>query len=89
MKVTKTQVSFGLKRNFAFVWLPQMYSKRRPEESVTLTFDLPKRVRDKQIADATEIVPGRWVHHVVVTGPGDITGKVRKWLRAAYEWRAR
>ncbi len=85
-KVTKTQVSFGTSTNFAYVWLPQMWVKKRPETSVTLAFDLGKRVRDRRIAEAALARPGRWVHHVVIEKPSDVDGKVKKWLREAYEF---
>ena len=60
--VSKTQVAFGRERNFAWVWLPQMWIKKRPDTSITVAFDLPKRVRHPRIASAAEPRPGRWTH---------------------------
>ncbi len=82
----KTQVSFGADRNFAWVWLPQMYSKKRPETSITLTFDtIGKRIRDRRIAEAVIPRPGRWTHHIVIEKPSDVDGTVKKWLNEAYQ----
>ena len=84
MEVMKTQVSFGTKTKFAWVWLPQMWTKRRRDESITLTFDLGRRIDDPRIAEAVEPRPGRWTHHVVVGKESELDESVRDWLREAY-----
>jgi hypothetical protein len=66
MEATKTQVSFGTTRKFAWVWLPQIYTKKRPENSITLTFDLGRPITHDRIAEAVEPRPGRWTHHVII-----------------------
>ena len=50
-EVTKTQVSFGTTRKFAWVWLPQTYTKKRPEKSITLTFALGRHITHDRIAE--------------------------------------
>jgi len=35
IEATKTQVSFGLKTKFAWVWLPQMWIKKQKDSSIT------------------------------------------------------
>jgi hypothetical protein len=84
MEVTKTQVSFGRERKFAWVWLPQLWIKKRPDESITLTFDLPGRVDHARIASAVQPRPGRWTHHVLIDKESDLDDDVHKWLRRAY-----
>jgi hypothetical protein len=37
IEVTKTQISFGEKYKYIWVWLPQTWIKKRPENSITLT----------------------------------------------------
>ena len=81
---TKTQVSFGVKTKFAWVWLPQLWIKKRPQESITLAFDLDSEVKDARIAAAVEPSPGRWTHHVVIDRESDLDDKVKGWLRQAY-----
>lgn len=85
VEAAKTQVSFGTQRKFAWVWLPQMWIKKRPENSVTLAFDLGRRVRSARIASAVEPRPGRWTHHVLIDKPADLAPDVRRWLREAYQ----
>ncbi len=81
----KTQVSFGAGRKFAWVWLPQLWTSKRPENSITLTFDAGRRIDHERIAEAVEPRPGRWTHHVIIEKESDIDEDVRAWLREAYE----
>jgi predicted transport protein len=86
MEVMKTQVSFGAKRKFAWVWLPQMWVRKRPETSITLTFCLDREVRHPRIAEAVEPSPGKWTHHVLIDRIEDIDDEVREWLKEAYDF---
>ena|SRR5688572_21706165 len=83
MAVAKTQVSFGTKRKFAWVWLPQMWIKKQPENSIVLTFALDRQVRDKRIKEIVEPTPGKWTHHVVIQDRADFDDKVRSWVLEA------
>ncbi len=86
VKVTpgKTQVSFAHKRTFAWVWLPQLWTHNRPENSVTLTFALPRRVIDRRIAEAVEPRTGQWTHHVVLESSRDFDSVVKGWILEAH-----
>ena len=83
--VMKTPVSFGVQTKFAWIWLPQQFTTKRPDQSITLTFDLDHRVEDERIAEAVEPRPGRWTHHVVIERPEDLDEHVKGWLAEAYE----
>ena len=86
MEVFKTQVSFGRKKKFAWVWLPQMWNRKRGEAVIALTFkNAWGLIRDRRIAEATETSPGHWTHHVIIGKPADIDRQVMRWLRAAYD----
>ncbi|MBK5225483.1 MAG: hypothetical protein JJD96_02790 [Thermoleophilia bacterium] len=52
IEAAKTQVSFGVKTKFAWVWLPQMWTKKRPDESITLTFGVGRRIEHDSITEA-------------------------------------
>jgi predicted transport protein len=84
VEVMKTQISFGAKTKFAWVWLPQMWTKKRPEKSVVLTFDVDHRVSDPRIVESVEPRPGRWTHHVVIEKEDDLDDVVKGWLREAH-----
>lgn len=86
IEVMKTQISFRARRSFAWVWLPQTWIKKRPGESVTLTFALDHEVVDARIAEAVEARPEHWTHHVLIGAPSDLDAQVRAWLREAYAW---
>jgi len=84
-EVTKTQVSFGATTKFAWVWLPQLWIRKQPEESIVLTFALRRHVDDRRIKEVVEPVPRRFTHHVVILKEEDLDDAVRGWIREAYE----
>lgn len=89
IKVSKTQISFSNRRNFAFVsFLPARRAKDRPENWITVTFGLDHRVDSPRIDAASEPYPRRWTHHVLVSAPEEIDGELMGWVREAYEFSA-
>ena len=85
LKVTKSQISFAKKRQFAWVWLPQPWDRRRPKSCIVLSFSLDEPVRSPQIAQVVEPYPKRFMHHVIIERKADFNGDVKKWLKQAYE----
>lgn len=85
----RTQVGFRHLRMFAWVWLPQMWIKKQPSESITLGFGLDHRVSDRRIKQSVEPYPGRFTHHVVILRASDFDAAVRGWVREAYKQAAR
>ncbi len=83
--VTKTQVSFGTNRKFAWVWLPQIWIKKQPDDSIVLTFALDRHIEDKRIQEAVEPKPGNWTHHVVIQEHSDFDNSVRAWIIEAWK----
>lgn len=81
----KTQVTFRHRRGFAWIWLPQMWIKKQPRGSITLTFGLDHQVRDRRIKRSVEPYPGRYTHHVVIAGAAEFDARVKTWLREAHE----
>lgn len=84
VEAMKTQVSFEAERKFAWVWLPQMWIRKRAQSSITLTFVLDREVRHPRIVEAVEPSPGRWTHHILIDEAEDIDDEVRGWLKEAY-----
>lgn len=82
--IMKSQISFGTKHKFAWVWLPPDSSHKRPKNSVVLSFGLDHRVESKHIAEAVEAYPGRWTHHIIIQDEADLNTDVYKWIRQAY-----
>ncbi len=85
IEVMRTQISFGTKRKFAWIWLPQKWIKKREEGSITLTFALLRRIDDPRIEEAVEPRPGRWTHHIIIRNESDLDEKVEGWIREAYD----
>lgn len=86
MEAMKTQVSFGAKNKFAWVWLPQLWTKKRPENSITLTFYVGRRINHICIVEAVEPRPGCWTHHIIIEKESDFNDDVRAWIREAYDF---
>ena len=85
-QATKTQISFSTKIGFAWVWLPQMWIKKAPENSIVLSFGLGRRVVHPRIKESKEPYPGRWIHHVVIEKESDFDDNLRSWLRESYQF---
>jgi len=84
LEVMKTQISFGAGTKFAWVWLPQTWIKKCPDNSITLTFNLNHRLSDERIKTSVEPRPGRWTHHIILEKEADLDDSVKKWIREAY-----
>lgn len=82
VEVRKTQISWKNPRLFAAVSLPRRAGER--EGALMLTFGLGRRLEGPRIFQAVEPYPGRWTHHVVLSGPEEVDGEVRAWLAEAY-----
>lgn len=88
VEMKKSQISFGTKIKFAWVWLPQPWDKR-PENSIVLSFGLARHIEGKQIVEAVEPYPSRWTHHVIIREGCDLNDNVRQWLCEAYNFSQR
>lgn len=84
VKVQKTQIAFSNRHNFAFVsFLPVRKKKERPESYIVVTFGLGYRVESPRIDAAVEPYPGRWTHHVLISGAEEIDEELMEWVKEA------
>lgn len=58
--------------------------KKRPENSIVLTFGVGRFIENKRIVDSVEPYPGRWTHHVIIQNEADLNKEVFTWLCEAY-----
>ncbi len=86
MAVTKSQISWGNPKKFAFLSLPLRAGKGWPPEGLIFTFGLGFRLDHPRVFQAVEPYPGRWTHHVVLGCPGDVDGDVEGFLAQSYEF---
>ena len=84
MTVSKTQISWGNPKKFAFFSLPFRRGASFPPGCAICTFGLGERVEHPRITQAVEPYPGRWTHHVVLTRPEEVDSQLRQWLAQAY-----
>lgn len=84
VEVMKTQVSFGSDRKFAWVWLPQIWIRKQPENSIVLTFSSNQRIEDPHVKQSVEPRPGRWANHAVIEDEREFDDVVKGWLVEAF-----
>ncbi len=84
IKVSKTQISFANRHNFAFVsFLPVRKAKDRPAHYLTVSFGLEYQEPSQRIDAAVEPYPNRWTHHVMIAGTEEIDEELLFWIRKA------
>lgn len=86
VKVTKSQIAFSNKRQFAWIWLPMTWDKKRPKDCVVLSFSSGKKIIHPNIVQIVEPYPNRFMHHVIVEKKSDINNYVKKWLKESYDF---
>ena len=84
VKVQKTQIAFSNRHNFAFIsFLPVRKAKERPEVYIVVTFGLGYCLESPRIDAAVEPYPGRWTHHVLISGTGEVDDELIGWVKEA------
>lgn len=85
IRVQKSQITFRGRYNFGALSLPRRAQDKRAH-ALLLTLGLPARLDTDRVAIATEPYPGRWTHHILLTGPQDLDEELRGWVHAAYQF---
>ena len=60
-----------------------------PETWLTLTLGLPYPLDSARVAVKTEVYPGRWTTHLVLSSAAELDGELLGWLDEAYEFSQR
>lgn len=90
VKVSKTQIAFAGRYQFAFVSFAKVCpAKDRPENYMVITFGLDHREASPRIQVATEPYPGRWTHHIQVSAPEEMDEELMGWVKEAAEFAGR
>jgi hypothetical protein len=82
--VTKSQVAFRRKKGFAWVWMPEMYLKRKAAPLV-LTIGLHRRDPSARWKQVVEPYPGRFIHHLELHSEQDLDERVQALLAEAWK----
>lgn len=86
MKSTRSQISFPVKNQFAWIWLPTLKLKDRPAKYIVLSFSVGNQIMHEKIVESVEPYPGRWMHHVIVQNKNDFSNAVPNWLKEEYRF---
>jgi hypothetical protein len=73
----RTRIAFLARVRFASV-------TRVTEDGMTCGFAMPYRLKSHRFERIEEVVPGWWVHRLVITEPGELDDEVQAWLRESY-----
>jgi hypothetical protein len=84
LRITKSQIAFRRRRGFAWAWMPGQYL-RGPAAPLVLSLALPWRDSSPRWKEIVEPAPGRFMHHLELSGPGDIDSEVSAWIQAAWD----
>jgi hypothetical protein len=82
--IGKSQISFGTKRRFAWIWIPLRTGKDRPEGCIILTLGLRRKAESAKVVEAVEPYPGRWTHHIVISNSKDLDCEILALIEEAY-----
>ena len=84
IKVQKTQISFYNRHLFACVSFARVRKKKDcPDCYIVITFVLSHKAESPRIDIATEPYPNRWMHHVLISDPGEIDDELMGWIEEA------
>ncbi|WP_306917679.1 MULTISPECIES: DUF5655 domain-containing protein [unclassified Arthrobacter] len=81
LRSTKSQVAFGGKRGFAYLWWPGRYLKS--DVPAVLSLALPLRIASDRFKEVVEPSPGVWMHHLELHTVDELDEEVAGWLRQA------
>lgn len=84
MVVTRTQVSFGAKRKFAWLW-PSPTRRINPEGTLMMTLDLTEPRQHPLLSSVEQTFPGKWTHQIAVTDHS-VVEQIREqgWIPSAH-----
>lgn len=86
LRVQKTQISFYDRHLFAAVSLPHSARQFGPDAVLVLTLGLNRRLDDPRAAAVVEPYPGRFTHHIPLSGETDLDAALLGWLREARDF---
>ncbi|MFC8502298.1 DUF5655 domain-containing protein [Pedococcus sp. NPDC057267] len=82
-RVTRSQVAWARRRGFAYAWRPGQYV--RSTVPLVLSVALPRQLTHPRVKEVAHPSPGTWMHHLELSGAGDVDEEVVDLLRQAAE----
>jgi hypothetical protein len=84
VRTSKSQVAFGRRRGFAYLWLPGRYL-RRPNVDVVLSLALSRELTSGRFKETSRSAPAIWMHHFEIHSIAELDDEIAAWLREAAE----
>lgn len=81
--VTKSQIAFGRRKRFAYLWRPGQYL--RSDVPAVLSIALPYEVASPRFKQVAHPSPTVWMHHLELNLVHEIDEEVRGWLADAFD----
>jgi hypothetical protein len=81
-RTSTSQVTFRLRRGFAYLWRPTQYL-RGPAAEVVLTIALREELTSQRFKEITHPTRGVWMHHLEIRSLADVDAEVEHWLLQA------
>ncbi|MBO1031609.1 hypothetical protein IPV09_09710 [Tessaracoccus sp. SD287] len=81
--VTKSQIAFGRRKRFAYLWRPGQYL--RSDVPAVLSIALPYEVASPRFKQVSHPSPTVWMHHLELNLVDEIDEEVRGWLANAFD----
>lgn len=82
VRPSKSQVTFRLRRGFAYIWRPDMYV--RTDVPAVLSIALPQPLQSSRFKQVVHPGANVWMHHLELRELSDVDGEVREWLELAF-----
>jgi hypothetical protein len=84
VRVSRSQVAFRRRSEFAYRWLPGRWL-RRPSAEVLLSIALARPDGSARFTQVAHPALRVWMHHLEVYSVADLDAEVAGWLHEAYE----
>jgi hypothetical protein len=86
IEVSKTQISFGEVYKYIWIWLPQIWIKKRKENSITLTIATGKKIQSDRIKESVQPRKGYWTHHIIIESSKDIDDELGSLIQESIDF---
>ena len=89
-RVQKTQITYYHRHVFACISFARVKRKAELTEAwFTLTLGLPFPLDSERVAVKTEVYPGRWTTHFLISTAEEIDTELLDWMQQAYDFAER
>ena len=87
IRVSKTQISLKNKYIYGCISFLRINKKKElPDDYFVLTIGLPFPLETQRTVIITELYPGRYTNHILISETADIDDELFSWLALAYDF---